>query len=465
MRGKSEGIKEKSARADTNSAKEKGGKETTLNVQESRSDELHGRRRNRRGPLPSPEVDAMSLRSVALVPYAPLPPDSGGKAEMLKHLDVLRELGPCTIASARTKPVGGGWNADTRDFFRARDFQLRFREETRPRRDARQWAGIAYAALCKSLRLERAFGHANPYHRYAFPSAWWQPLTEAADLAVIFYSYWASLPCRCPKILVLMDLWSDYMWGGPRKETRDLATCDRVVVISIEELARLRERGLGTLFWSPPLVPAAEGLPLQSRVALIGSDSPFNREGLRWLAPAARAGGLTVRVYGNLARHAEAHGLESIGCYDDPLRPYRECGIVLLSTGVGMGVQIKTVEALAAGRAIVAREGAARGLPPGNAGTGETAGWISVSTPGQMVMAARHLLQDPRLLRQQALAARNYYRKHLEADRVKGDLAALYAATATTERKRIQHDTPFDPGSRHSECGDHPRAAGNGRSP
>ena len=55
------------------------------------------------------------MKSVMLLPYCTIPADHGGKAEMWKALECLRDLGPCTILSARTRPVGMGWTPAARD--------------------------------------------------------------------------------------------------------------------------------------------------------------------------------------------------------------------------------------------------------------------------------------------------------------------------------------------------------------
>ena len=47
------------------------------------------------------------MKSVVLTPYCPLPADHGGKVEMWKHLDLLRTMGGCTIASAALAAAPG----------------------------------------------------------------------------------------------------------------------------------------------------------------------------------------------------------------------------------------------------------------------------------------------------------------------------------------------------------------------
>lgn len=366
------------------------------------------------------------LKSVFLLPYCPWPVDHGGKAEMWKALECLRELGPCTILSARSRPVGMGWTAAALEELKQRGFNVIFREDDEPRRfrPGRAW-GMAYAAGCKVLGLEWAFGHANPYHRYAFDPEWVARHAESMDLAVFAYSYWAGFPMACPKAILLLDLWSDFMWGGSDAETRDLKTADLVIAISKQEEARLHKRGIARTLWSPPFVAAPE-LPDSDRIGMVGSANAFNREGLRWLGifqePAV------VKVYGGLARFATENGFEPVGSYGDAMDPYRQCGIILMATAGGLGVQIKSIEALAAGRAIVARRGAMRGIPPGSGA------WIEVDTPEEMRKVARRLQGDSAARRAQMDAAREYYRAHLDASQQRAELREALLKTAQTKR-------------------------------
>ena len=362
------------------------------------------------------------LKSIMLLPYCPLPVDQGAKAEMGKTLECLRELGPCTLLSARRRPVGMGWSPAAIDELKRRGFGLAFEDDEHVRRLRPGWAwGMAYAAACKTLGLERAFGHANPYHRLAFDPDWFARHSQSADLALIHYSYWARLPCACPKVVVLHDLLSDIMWGGAQTETRDLKSAALVVVISKQEEIRLRERGIARTVWSPPFV-AAEELPDSDRIGIIGSSNAFNREGLRWLGTAEDLP--PVKVFGQLSRFASRRGFEPMGRYDHAMDPYRQCGIVLMTTSSGTGVQIKTIESLAAGRAIVARRGAMRGIPPGDGA------WIVVDTPEEMWAAARRLAQDRAARARQMAAARDYYRAHLDVVRLRAELKAALARAA-----------------------------------
>ena len=310
--------------------------------------------------------------------------------------------------------MGMGWTRDAIEELEKRGFRLVFREDDEPRRWRPGLAlGMAYAAGCKALGMERAFGHANPYHRLAFDPEWVSQHSESADLAVFVYSYWAGFPTACPKAVLLLDLWSDFMWGGSEAETRDLKTANLVIVISKQEEERLHGRGIHHTLWSPPFV-AAQELPDSDRIGMVGSASAFNCEGLRWLGK--NLANLPVKVFGGLAKDISSNGFEAVGRYGDSMDPYRQCGIILMTTAKGMGVQIKGIEALAAGRAIVARRGAMRGIPSGNGA------WIEVDTPEEMMDVARRLGRDRDVRIRQMAVAREYYRAHLEVNRLRGEL-------------------------------------------
>jgi len=360
------------------------------------------------------------MKSVVLIPYCPWPADTGGKAEIWKHLQILHELGPCRIVSAGKKPVGGGWTREHREQLEKMGFEVVLREDTSQRWTWRQAWGMAYGAVCKGLGLERAFPHSNPYHRYAFPEPWWRRVSEGADIAVINYSYWAWLPFEGPKVLVLLDVWSDYMWGGERTETRDIASCAHTFVISVDEAERLKSRGVQSVSWCPPAISRSD-FPLPSGCALLGSASRFNIEGLRWIESVGDAvREADIRVYGGLAAAIRNPALKAVGRYKENDQPFQENGIVLFPTVQGMGVQIKTIEALASGRAIVARRGAIRGLPK----QGQV--WIEVDTPVEAIEWIRRLQDSEETRREWAAKAKAFYECYLDADRVRNDIHKQY---------------------------------------
>ncbi len=363
------------------------------------------------------------MKSIALVPYCPFPIDTGGKVEMWKHLDVLQALGECTLVSAATRPVGMGWTASVKRAVEQRGYTVRLREERFSRLNWKQLAGLAYGAACKGLGLDQAFGHSNPYHCHAFSPDFLLESSQQADVAIINYSYWAGLPTACPKVVILHDLLSGIMWEGSQREIEDLRTADLIVVISKDEEKFLRQQGLENILWSPPLAEPSD-FPVTSQVGITGSANAFNQEGIRWLSGAALPQGLTVNIYGALAQFVQWPEAQQVGRYEDSLQPYQDCGVFLLPTALGTGVQIKTVEALAAGRAIVARTGALRGLPPGKGA------WIEVDTPEAMWKQAALFSRNANLREEQGAKARAYYQEHLDAQKICSDLRAAYSRLA-----------------------------------
>jgi len=363
------------------------------------------------------------MKSVLLAPYCPLPADHGGKVEMWKNLEVLRSLGECTVLSAATRPVGEGWTPSIRDEIEKLGYRVELREEEIHSQNWRQWMGIVYASFFKCLRLERAFGHSNPYHRYAFPVSWWQSRTQEADVAVVNYSYWSWLPTSCPKVVVLLDLWSDFMWEGPRREIEDLKTADLVIVISKSEEEKLNSWGITHTLWSPPAIPSSE-FPDSTQIGLIGSKNQFNREGLEWLKGGFSSSKGNIYVYGLLSEYANHPFFVPCGRYEKRTTPYEKCGIILMATAQGMGVQIKTIEALASGRAIVARKGAIRGLPQSHTA------WIEVQSSDEMIDKACELQNNADMRHRQYQESRDYYRRFLNSDMILEELRKAYLNVA-----------------------------------
>lgn len=362
------------------------------------------------------------MNSVSLLPYCPLPLNTGAKSVFMKHLDMLRKQGACTIISAREKPVGCGWRPQLEEQLEHAGYALRFRPNNR---SVKQWAGLAYAVFFKALRLERAFGHSNPYHRPAFPPDWWYSCTEPADIAEIHYSYWSHLPCACPKVVVVHDLFSEIMWEGNTRETKDLRSADLVVTVSSDDRGRLRARGLKNVLWSPPCV-TEQHFADSTQVGIIGSDNRFNVEGLKWLAKSNLIQKhLPLHLYGSISRYSELSDCyRPHGRYDQVTQPYEQCGIIIIPTALGTGTQIKVIEALAAGRAIVARKGAMRGLPP------EDGAWWEVENAEEMMENVELLVKDSTKRKEMMDASRVYYRSFLERNKVLNSLICAYKEIA-----------------------------------
>lgn len=373
------------------------------------------------------------MNSLCLVPYCPWPPTTGTKVEMMKHLNILNRLGQCDIVSARKKPVGFGWTDDAVAALRKEGFGIIFREDTcQP--SIGQLVGSLYAALCKSAKLERAFGHSNPYHRWAFSEKWLRALSRKYDVCVMQYGFWARFRLLCPKAIVLHELLSNYHFENDQRETRELATCDLVVVVGNDEELTLKERGVENVLWSPPAIEPAD-LPLTDKVGLIGTKAQQNLEGLRWLESGIQGVQPAVHVFGNLADEVRSTACVQVGRYGAGDEPYNACGIMLLTRPDRPGLQIKAVEALAYGRAIVARRGSMRGLP-----AGEEA-WVTVDSPEEMVLVASRLQNNPSEREELAQQARNYYKKHLDKREIEKVLVQSYLGLLSKDTtKDISHE-------------------------
>lgn len=348
------------------------------------------------------------MRSACLIPYCPFPVDTGARLIFNKHLKFLLDLGECSVLSAKMKPVGYGWSPEHENGLRNLGYSLHFVRHSAETFIPRAY-GIGYALFFKALKMEKAFGHSNPYHRYAFDSEWLYQKTKSLDLCEIHYSYWARLETACPKVVIVHDLWSDIMWEGSGRETQELGRADLLVTVSHDDKVKLLERGLKNVHWSPPCIEEM-GFDDSCDIVVVGSGNRHNIEGLEWL----KAGLGTdcparIHCYGAISRHVQddvrfiAHGP-----YGDASEPYRQCGIVLMLTSGGTGLQIKGVEALAAGRAIIARKGAMRGLP------NDQIGWIEVDGPEEMKDMMRTLSDYHELRNQLMERARRYYHRHLE---------------------------------------------------
>lgn len=370
------------------------------------------------------------MKSVCLTPYCPWPADTGTKVEMMKHLNVLKGLGQCTIVSARRKPVGFGWTHETEAALQDQGFELMFREASEPFRPV--WLiGFIYATLCTVFKLDRSFGHSNPYHRLAFSQRWWQQVTAGADLAVMQYGFWGRFHSSCPQTIILHELLSSYHWEGADRETRDWKDAALLCVVGHDEQEILKKRGLNNVLWSPPAIEPAN-LPLSDDVGLIGTKASQNLEGLRWLERARGIEGVRIKVFGNMASEARAPFLEPVGRYGVNTEPYERCGIQLMTRPDRPGLQIKAVEALAYSRVIVARRGSMRGLPP------QEGVWIDVDTPEEMLAAVIRLRKDPSLREHMAEQAKAYYHQHLSRERILGDLRHAYL---TVGGKKIENQS------------------------
>lgn len=356
----------------------------------------------------------VDLNSVCLIPYCPLPSNTGARNILNKHLNLLNSLGKCTILSRLNRPVGSGWGPNYQKQLIDTGYELSFQRNSYSIFPLiRTCYSIGYALLFKILRCEGAFGHSNPYHRYAFDPEWFYDQTVNKDLCEIHYSYWARLNTACPKVVIIHDLWSDLMWEGSNRETEELKNADLLVTVSYDDKVKLDTRGLRNVHWSPPCI--LETISSDSlNVGLVGSNNKHNIEGLRWLKRGLRNdSSFMIHCFGDICDHVtNDRRFVAHGRYEDAADPYKKCGIILMLTKHGTGLQIKGVEALAAGRAIIARKGAMRGLPDSEGS------WLEFDTAEELIASAKQLVRDKTIRGKLAQRARSYYAKYLNSSTV-----------------------------------------------
>ncbi|HEV7266651.1 MAG TPA: glycosyltransferase [Falsiroseomonas sp.] len=235
------------------------------------------------------------------------------------------------------------------------------------------------------------------------------------------------------------------------EENRGLDRADLVLAIQAEEARALAGRTravvmtLGHLPWDdrPPLPPRESQGPVA--VGYLGSPNPLNTRALgRFLAaldPAALAveGGEVV-VAGAAARDlAASPGLRPIGPVADADVLYAQADLVVNPHEGGTGLKIKTVEALARGRAVIGTAEAFAGLPA-------EAPFHAAADAAELAAITRACVTDPALRETVAagstrLAAR--YTAEVSAARAALACPAALARLLDRPRLLLVTDVPF----------------------
>jgi glycosyltransferase involved in cell wall biosynthesis len=212
----------------------------------------------------------------------------------------------------------------------------------------------------------------------------WQPQVMLAEYAFMTRCF-RSAPPGVLKIVDTHDLFStrhenvvahgiaDPLAIGRADETRLLRRADLVVVIQDHERRQVEAMAPGlavvTVGFDAELAPRSTGGRVRGRVLLVGSDNAVNARGLRdflalaWPAVRAAQPHATLHVAGGVGRHRVATpGVEWLGVVPDLTAEYAACEVVINPSIAGSGLKIKSVEALAQRRPLVAWPNGVAGL-------------------------------------------------------------------------------------------------------
>jgi hypothetical protein len=259
-------------------------------------------------------------------------------------------------------------------------------------------------------------GHAHPLVRALSPPALLRATRRLCSHyrpRILIAEYIFSAPCLlaappgCLRLIDTHDVFSqretgDHLYCPPELEASLLKLADVVLAIQPEEtrtLSRLvPDRKVITVGVDYEPSPTSSSVTQHEPTLLVvGSDNAANIEGLRqflehvWprvhaLHPAAK-----LRIVGSLGRtfHATHPGIETPGRVPDLRAEYEQATLVLNPTLTGTGLKIKTIEALAHGKALVATPNAAEGLAGDPTPCAVCGDWQSFTTE------VLHLLQNP----------------------------------------------------------------------
>ncbi len=179
--------------------------------------------------------------------------------------------------------------------------------------------------------------------------------------------------------------------------------------------------------WHPSTVPANP-----ASVLFTGSQNPLNVRGLQqfmascWEGIRAQFPAAELRVVGGVCEALDAEfrqrfkdGISYLGVLDDLQAEFNRAAVVVNCTDLGTGLKIKTIEAIARGKAIVSTPAGVEGIPP----LGLSPYLVASSMPEfqEHVIA---LLNRPELRAAVEKDARRYARAYLSFDYVYRHLAA-----------------------------------------
>ena len=214
------------------------------------------------------------------------------------------------------------------------------------------------------------------------------------------------------------------------RERRYLLQADVVIAIQEEEAqllaALVPEREVITVGVDFPIAPRDARAVVPGRILIVGSDNPLNVHGATefrkhaWPAIRDAVPDAVVRVVGKLAERLAPgdERFQLVGFRADLGDEWAAASLVLNPTVAGTGLKIKSVEALARGKALVATRNAVEGIATGPAPPFRACGDFA-----ELARATIALLGAPEERRALEERARAWAERHLTVEEVYRPLA------------------------------------------
>lgn len=338
-------------------------------------------------------------RILVCAAYTPYPPAGGGRADIWRRIQAFTELGHSVMLVHQFDPAGP--HVPTSEHLAEMDqvLQARFTYPVQhgPRRVIRQATQLlrrpwgvtrALPTVAESQELQEAVRKFRP--EVIWMDGPWlggtaTRLATAHGLPIAYRSHNVEHVYLRRQASATPSRRNQLMWrlatvGLKRYELRLMGSAQRVLDISLDDLAFWKQEGVKNARWLPPLPELAlTGPPTQvvsSDVLFVGGlRLPNNVGGVRWLinevlpeVHKARPE-VTVSVVGStplpdLAAELAANPAVRTYFNVPSVYPYLFGGKVLVNpVSVGSGVQLKMVDMLMTEAPIVTRTQGTRGLP------------------------------------------------------------------------------------------------------
>jgi glycosyltransferase involved in cell wall biosynthesis len=271
---------------------------------------------------------------------------------------------------------------------------------------------------------------------YAFPGmkSLFKDLTakKTYDFIIISYVNWAGLleGVSLPHSSIILDL-SDFttlnlfdMSDGNvnlgallEEEIRRINLFHKVMCISEDERWFFSQfAGKPEFFYVPHFCRKNRGTPEAPKeydILFIGSDNPFNKEGLRWyfdnihsrLSPSP-----SMLVVGKITEHVpDTPGVTCIPFVQDLTEVYSKVKVCICPLLGGTGIKIKVIEALSYGLPVVSTSKGVVGFP-----VKYNNGCLIGDTPQEFAGNLQRILQDSELYDNQSNIAQAFFDLHFE---------------------------------------------------